>query len=361
MKKRAGLRGDRPGFTILEILIASLIMAVVVIGALSMYTKSSRTSADQQQYVRVQQDVRAALYFLSRDVRMAGAGMTPDAFGTALEGTDNQNQGGPVQPDRLKLMGNIDDPFNLPVQSCGGNATQITLVDHSLEQYPYPDSYYVGKTVLLIPRPSSGCTNAILRQITAVIHNPGGTNEKFQFGGGVGVNPPGGTKPPCPDSNYDGGSVILSQVREYWLDTTGNASGLTAGVGGYIGGGTAGVLYQTTNGVHYPIAQNIENLQFRYNGDFDGDVNGTLDGFQDWSPAWTEAQIGRIRQVRIWILGRTPARFAGVSGPSAGGTYLYRRPAMANSPAATSDDWHKRFLLESTSAIRNLSLDIYNK
>jgi len=361
MKATTRLRRSRPGFTILELLIASLIMVVVVIGALSMYTKSHKTSADQQQYVRLQQDVRASLYFLSRDVRMAGAGLTSDFFSQALEGTDNENQGGEVQPDRLKLMGNIDEPFSLPVQNCGGNATQVSFEDYSFEQYPYPDSYYVGKHVLLVPRPSSGCANAILRQVTQVIHNPGGTNEKFKFGASQGINPPGGTKPPCAAADYDGGSVVLSQVREYWLDTTGNASGLTAGVNGYIGAGTAGVLYQTTNGVHYPIAQNIENLQFRYNGNFDGDVNGTLDGFQDWSTAWTAEQIGRIRQVRIWALGRTPARFASVSGTSAGGTYLYRRPAMANSPAATSDDWHKRFLLESTSSIRNLSLDVYNK
>ena len=39
----------------------------------------------------------------------------------------------------------------------------------------------------------------------------------------------------------------------------------------------------------------------------------------------------------------------------------YRRPSMANSPAAATDDMHRRFLLESTSNVRNLSLNLYNR
>jgi hypothetical protein len=51
----------------------------------------------------------------------------------------------------------------------------------------------------------------------------------------------------------------------------------------------------------------------------------------------------------------------GVSGRPDAAIHVYRRPAMANSPAAATDDMHRRFLLESTSNVRNLSLNLYNR
>jgi hypothetical protein len=70
--------------------------------------------------------------------------------------------------------------------------------------------------------------------------------------------------------------------------------------------------------------------------------------------------ISRIRQVKIWILGKTGDPFVSVSGTPPSNLHLYRRPAIANSPQGSQDDRHRRFLLESTANIRNLSLNIYN-
>ena len=114
--------------------------------------------------------------------------------------------------------------------------------------------------------------------------------------------------------------------------------------------------------IHMPLAHEIENLQFQYNGDIDND--GFLDGFTDWDPSWTGdiATVQSIRQIRIWILGRTPHSFLSVSGepPSSWDLDLYRRPEIADSPLGTDQDGRKRFLLESTAAVRNMSLNIYN-
>jgi hypothetical protein len=135
---------------------------------------------------------------------------------------------------------------------------------------------------------------------------------------------------------------------------------LTAGTNGYIGNGEGDVLYLTMNGVHYPLADNVENLQFEYNGDLDDD--GLLDGFMEWQAAWTGdiMTVSRIRQVRMWVLGRTENPFVSVGANPPANIHLYRRPAIANSPGEADDDKHKRFLLESTANIRNLSLNIYN-
>ncbi|UCE20811.1 MAG: hypothetical protein JSV46_00825, partial [Candidatus Aminicenantes bacterium] len=70
--------------------------------------------------------------------------------------------------------------------------------------------------------------------------------------------------------------------------------------------------------------------------------------------------ITRIRMVRIWVLGRTENPFVSVSGTPSSGINVYRRPDLANSPGSSQDDLHRRFLLETTTIIKNLSLKLYN-
>jgi len=221
----------------------------------------------------------------------------------------------------------------------------ISLEDSSFEQYHYLDDYYDDKFIMILPNPDSGCRMGEIRVVTHVTHDAGGTNERLNFSPGLApdINPPGGLSGSCPESDdYDGGTVM------------------TAGDNGYIGGGEGGIFYMTQNAFHYPIAQNVENLQFEYNGDFDND--GFLDGYQPWNSAWTGDPLmaSCVHQVRILILGRTPDHSLSVSGTPPTGLFVYRRPALSNTAAASSDDMHRRFMLESTANVRNLSLYIYN-
>ena len=366
MRHRPGSTGGgrrRPaGFTLIEVLIASLIMIIIVVGALSIYVKSNKTSADQQQYVQIQQDVRAAMYYISRDLRMAGAGVPSNFLQAVIQGTDNESQGGTVQPDRIQIMGNVEEPMSITIGTCSGGGTHLSLANNSLEQLPYPDSYYVGKLVLIFPNSGSSCSGSAIRQITNVTHNVGGTNEAFDFSPGQakGINLPGGLSDICSDTDWSGGTIMFGDVYQYWLDVTGNAAGLTAGANGYIGGGTGGVLYQSHNNTHNPIAMNIEDFQIQYNGNFDGDASGTLDGFTDWSSSWTPTQIASIRQVKIWVVGLTPTRFVSISAAQISGGSLYRHPGIADSAAGTTDDGRRRFMLETTISVRNMSLNLYN-
>jgi prepilin-type N-terminal cleavage/methylation domain-containing protein len=355
----------RPGFTLIELLVGSAIMLVVIVATLALYMRSNKVAVDQNMLAEVQQDVRSAMFFISRDLRMAGVGLPSEFSGYFLEGTDNEDQGSSasVAPDRIVIMGNIEDPLDLKIQDYQGASENVTLEDYSFEQYPYPDNYYDNKIVLVVPNPGSGCLERRVRRISELIHDTGGTNEKLGFAPGQapGINPPGGLSEVCPDSNdFDGGMVTFINVIEYWLDVTGNYPGLNAGDNGYIGNSQGGILYMTLNGVHYPLAQNVENLQFEYNGDLQGN-DGYLDGFQPWQTTWTLDQISSIRQVRILILGRTPRPFVSVSGRVPQNLYLYQRPVLSNDPNGLGQpDRHKRFLLESTSNVRNLSLNLYN-
>jgi hypothetical protein len=354
--------GRAGGFTMIELLVGSAIMLMTVLGALFIYARSNKVSAEQQMVTEVQNDVRSSMFFISRDLRMAGAGLPEEFAGYFLEGRDNEDQsGGDVQPDRVRLMGNIEDPLNLPIRNYQGSSATLDIEDFSFEQYPYPDAYYANKFVLVLPNPESGCRAGEVRVISHVTHNTGGTTEKFNFSPGQapGVNPPGGLSGTCGSPNdYDGGVVSFIDVEEYWLDVTGHYPGLTAGTNGYIGGGEGGVLYCTHNGVHLPLARNIENIQVEYNGDLNNDL--ALDGWSPWDNAWTQAQIARIQQVRIWVLGRTAQPFTSIGGRIPGAVQTFRRPALSNSPAAAADDKHRRILLESTSNVRNMSLNLYN-
>lgn len=350
------------GFTMIELIIGSAIMLAAVLGALAIYARSNRVSVEQQMITEVQNDVRAAMFFITRDLRMAGVGMPVEFAGYFLEGWDNEDQGGEVRPDRVRLMGNIDEPLNLSIQDYRGNASVvINLQDYSFEQYPYPDEYYNNRLILILPNPESGCREIAIRQTTHVTHSATGTNEGFNMSPGLapGINPPGGLMGECPSSNdYDGGMVTWVNVKEYWLDVTGNAPSLIAGQNGYIGDGVGGVLYLTHNGVHLPLARNIENFQIEYDGDMNNDLE--LDGWTPWQNTWTFDEVARISQVRVWILGRTPQAITSVGGTPPGGIHLYRRPLISNSPAELTDDRHRRFLLESTANVRNMSLNLYN-
>ena len=363
-RKRA-TRSSR-GFTLVELLVGGSIMLVIVVATLSLYMRSNKVAVDQNQYAELQHDVRSGMYFVSRDIRMAGAGLPIEFFGYALEGVNNENQGAEVTPDRVRMLGNIEDPLNLSINNYQGSSINLSVDDYSFEQYPYPDEYYANKFVLILPNPSSPCRAGEIRQITHVSHSSGGNNEKLNFSPGLapGIDPPGGLSGTCSDSNdYDGGLVTFIDVKEYWLDVTGNYPGLTAGVNGYIGNGQGGILYVTLNGVHFPLAQNVENLQFEYNGDWNAPYDGGLDGFVPWDNAnWTfdPDMVARIRQIRILVLGSTPRPFVTFAGKAPESLNVYKRPPLSDTAGAAQADKHKRFLLESTSNVRNLSLNMYN-
>jgi len=351
------------GYSLIELMIGSTIMGVMFAGTLVIYVQSHKISTDQMQFLELQQDVRAAIFHIARDVRMAGAGLPEELAGAALEGVDNEATDGTETPDRLRIVGDIEDPMVLRISEVYGSTTTAVLENFSFEREPYPDSHYLEKTALLLPRRGSPCRGAALRRIVQVLHPPDGLNEGFVFapGGVPGISLPGGLADVCLDEDYrNGGTLLFADIREYWLDVTGNVPGFTAGQDGYVGGGKGGVLYMTRNGFHYPLAQNVETLQFQYDGDLDAEPDGRQDGFRDWNGAWTPDQIGRIRQVRIMVLGRSPDVFASIGKTPVAGQHLYRRPAVANTAAYAADDWHRRFLMESTSGLRNLSLNIYN-
>lgn len=67
------------GFTLIEILIVLAITGVVMAGIYQVYISHQRTYVTQLQVVEMQQNLRAASFYLAKDLRMAGFDPT-DAF-----------------------------------------------------------------------------------------------------------------------------------------------------------------------------------------------------------------------------------------------------------------------------------------
>jgi len=372
------------GYTLIEVLIGSAIMLIVVLATLALYMQSNRVSVDQQQFASLQHDVRSAMFFVSRDIRSAGVGLIPELAGYFIEGTDGYGPS-PESPDSIKIMANLDDPLKLKIETYmgggGGGAATADLYSGEFSNNPYTTAEsYTDRPVFLMSTSCPGCF--ALRQITNVfgLVTPG--SERITMSPGLsGLDPPGGLMDTgCAVNCWDDAIITFAQVRQFWLDTTGNPGdypdlNLTVGQDGYLG--IPYTLYSTNidesgNVVHMAIGLNIENLQFQYIGDFNFD--GLTDPPIDWDNSnWTidplddEATkqgkmnlITRIRMVRIWVLGRTENPYVSVSGAPSSGISVYRRPAIANSPGDSQDDLRRRFLLETTAIIKNLSLGLYN-
>lgn len=69
--KKVGLMRREEGFTLAELLITMLISALVLTGIYSVFQAQQRAHASNTQLVRIQQNLRAALAILERDIRMA--------------------------------------------------------------------------------------------------------------------------------------------------------------------------------------------------------------------------------------------------------------------------------------------------
>ena len=66
------IRNSKAGFTLVEVMVAMAISGVVLASIVKVYSAQLKTHTTQQQVVEMQQTMRAILYLMERDIRMAG-------------------------------------------------------------------------------------------------------------------------------------------------------------------------------------------------------------------------------------------------------------------------------------------------
>jgi len=87
------------GFTLTELLIAIAIGSIVVASIYSTYTSQQKSYEITEEVTAVQQNLRAAMYYLERDVRRAGYDPEGTAGATFHDVTPNPQQN-PQQPEQ---------------------------------------------------------------------------------------------------------------------------------------------------------------------------------------------------------------------------------------------------------------------
>ena len=73
------LKNRNDGFTLVEMLVAMAIGAIVMAAVYSTYSTQQKSYILQEQVAAMQQNIRASMYFITRDIRMAGCDPTSNA------------------------------------------------------------------------------------------------------------------------------------------------------------------------------------------------------------------------------------------------------------------------------------------
>ena len=121
---------NQNGFTLIEILIALAIAGVVMAGVYSAYYSQQKSYVTQEQVVAMQQNLRAAMYYMEREIRMAGCDPTENAgaeiktadtdtirftldiTGGESDGKDNDNDGSVDEEDEKRFSDGFCDDTN---------------------------------------------------------------------------------------------------------------------------------------------------------------------------------------------------------------------------------------------------------
>ncbi len=88
---------NKKGFTLVELMIAMVISAIVMTSVYSVYSAQQRSYIVQEGVAAMHQNLRAAMYFMEREIRMAGcdptgaanAGIQTDSTATLIHFTED--------------------------------------------------------------------------------------------------------------------------------------------------------------------------------------------------------------------------------------------------------------------------------
>ncbi len=310
------------GFTLIELLVAMAVSGIVAAAIFTVFKSQQDSYIVQEDVAAMQQNLRAGMSMLSRDVRMAGFGFSSgqvswyDNTGASpvtgyIKGISITNN----NPDQIDII-YADASVRATITHQMPNSSAVLDVDST-------NGFSVGDLVII-----TDGNNASLLEITQVQsaalklqHNPGAGN----------INPPGGHNI-FPSGGYASGSDVY-RVRyvSYRINTNDPLHP------------TLAVNFQGPNGAggYQPLANNIEDMELVYIFADGGEATAYDDTDADLTNDYDD-----IRAVRITLLARADRPDRNFRG---------NRPQIEDRAAGGIDGYRRR-ILRSTVKIRNMGL-----
>src|SRR4030042_1560757 len=126
------------GFTLVELLVSVVVSGVVLAGICSTFYSQHTSYLNQEQIVSMQQNIRAAMYIMEREIRMAGhdpngdsgAGIVTPNAGSIRIAQDLTNNAGTGIPD--SDVGDPGEDITYSLQDADGDGdTDLVRNDHN--------------------------------------------------------------------------------------------------------------------------------------------------------------------------------------------------------------------------------------
>lgn len=286
----------RRGFTLVELIIAMAISAIVLAMAIGVYKRQERSYALQNEISERQQNVRVAMDMIVRDLRLAG-------HATSFQTVSNIDLDGDGAADSLIV--NARD--NMPTMADGiADGTDVITIVYARMPYQLqsgpPSEFSQGNNIVLasLDWDADGLNdiglNATWQMPFGVIYDfAKGTTFRISAEAGSTLS----TVPAV--GNYGPGSYVspLNIVR-YWVDnenTQGAADALDPAMPRLMRRNFGRDIGPET------VAENITNLQLQYG--LDRDADGAIDAWvNDFSQPTDRAED--TVAVRVWVMGQNP-------------------------------------------------------
>lgn len=312
----AASRRREAGFTLIEVMAALAILAIAMTAVFATFTSQQKSFTVQNRVVEMQQNLRQAVEYMTRDIRLAGYGVPAPVTiptGKLPSGTTIRtlfSQDNTAGPDSLYVFYRYDmdeyQPETVTAAAVPANATQATVT--SVIGFVASG----GELVLLTDNTT---TAADLFETTAA---GGGV---LTFGTGYNYNT-------IPHSGYPSATVAKARFARYYIDNTTDPAHPTLMVDRMAG--------QPAQ----PVADDIEDMQLTYG--LDTNADGAVDTWVPNPDAVT--QIPLVRQVRLQIMARS--RLTDKS-------WSETRPVLGNHPGGTTADGYRRRIIDVVIDVRN--------
>jgi type IV pilus assembly protein PilW len=312
----AASRSGEAGFTLVEVMSALAILALAMTAVFATFTTQQKSFTVQSRVAEMQQNLRQAAEYMTRDIRLAGYGIPANvtipnnvvAAGVttmrSLYAKDNT-----AGPDEIYILYLFDMDDNQPPTT---NTSAIPSGAGLANVAGTTGFVALGGELVLV---TDGTTADLFETSAAgggVLTFGGGYNYNAVAHAGYGLGPPPAT-------------VAKARFVRYFIDTS-DPDHPTLMVDRLAGAGQP----------PQPLADDIEDMQLTYGVD-----TGT-DGLVD---AWTATPtLSQVRQVRLQLLARTriPDR-----------DWSETRPALGNHAAGVAVDGYRRRVADVVVDVRN--------